>query len=99
MTIYQPHLEDLHNSGLSDEIIESMQVYSMRPADISRILGFNPPIETALAFPYFNVEGKISPFVRVKVFPSYKDKDGHMIKYLQAKKTKTHLYIMPQVIK
>ena len=88
------HLEDLRKSGLGDEIIDASEVYSVRPDDISRILGWEPQeVESALAFPYPGTDG----FQRLKVFPPIKDKKGHSIKYLQRKNTGAHLYILPIV--
>ncbi len=88
------HLADLRKSGLNDEIIERMGVYSLRAEDIEKSLGWNPlGVESALAFPYFG-NGE---FVRLKVFPPQKDKNGHTIKYLQPKSSGSQLYILPAV--
>ena len=88
------HLEDLHKSGLGDEIINASGVYSVCPNDISKILGWEPKgVESALAFPYPGTDN----FQRLKVFPSIKDEGGHSIKYLQRKGSGAHLYILPAV--
>jgi hypothetical protein len=88
------HLSDLQKSGLNDEMTKIMGVYSVRPGNISRMLGWNPErVESALAFPYPSVEG----FCRIKVFPPYEDKEGHKVKYLQRKDSGVHLYILPPV--
>jgi hypothetical protein len=88
------HLADLRKSGLADETVALMNVYSVRPADISKVLGWDPKgVNSVLAFPYPNTE----EFVRYKVFPSYKDEKGHAVKYLQRKGTGAHLYILSTI--
>lgn len=72
----------------------------MRPADIPRFIGRDiAGIDSALAFPYFDLDGRPSPFSRIKIFPPLKKEGGGMIKYLQIKKSKPQLYILPQVLK
>lgn len=93
-SFHPDHLADLRKSGLTDETLLAMGVYSVPPADITRLLGWNPPqVLSALAFPYPKTDG----FVRLKVFPSYQDKSGHTVKYLQPKGTPPHLYVLPVV--
>ena len=90
------HLVDLRKSGLSDEMIEIMGVYSARPDDIQKILDFNPKeVESALVFPYLDVDG----FYRIKSFRPFKDSKGHIVRYLQRKDSAVHLYILPPVKK
>lgn len=92
-SFHPDHWADLQKSGLSDEIIQSAGLYSVRPTDIPRILGFNPQkVDSALAFPYFE-----NDFVRLKIFPAYLDKDGHKVKYLQKKDSGVHLYQPPGI--
>ncbi|MDP3703932.1 MAG: DUF3854 domain-containing protein, partial [Candidatus Omnitrophota bacterium] len=92
--LHPDHVADLRKSGLTDETIAAMGVYSVPPTDIPHVLGWNPEqVQSALAFPYPGTGG----FVRLKVFPPYKDKRGHAVKYLQAKKTPPHLYVLPAV--
>jgi len=87
------HLADLQKSGLSDETIEMMGAYSVRPADIPKEIGWNPEkVQSVLAFPYPGLN-----FTRFKVFPTYEDTKGHKVKYLQRKNTGVHLYILPSV--
>lgn len=87
------HLEDLRKSGLSDGTIELMGVYSVRPADIPKLLEWNPQkVESVLGFPYPGLD-----FTRFKVFPAYEDARGHRVKYLQRKDSGVHLYILPSV--
>jgi Domain of unknown function (DUF3854) len=78
------HLDDLRASGLTDEIIRSARVYSLRPRFIERFFEQVPAkINSALCFPY---QG--GTFARIKLFPSL----GKM-KYAQARKTGARLYI------
>jgi hypothetical protein len=93
LSLHPEHIADLQKSGLSSETIRSMGVYSVRPCDISRILGWEPKeVQSALAFPYLTTDG----FIRLKVFPPQKDAKGHSVKYLQSKGTGTHLYVLPK---
>ena len=91
--LHPDHLNDLHKSGLSNEMIEIMGVYSLRPADIPKMLGWNPEkVESVLVLPYPSLD-----FKRFKVFPAYEDAKGHKVKYLQRKDSGVHLYILPSV--
>jgi len=90
------HFADLQRSGLNDEMIKAMAVYSARPADIPKLIGWNPEeVKSALVFPYFGPDGKSNGFSRIKSFPAYLDKNGHKVKYLQEKGSSPHLYILP----
>ena len=75
-------------------MIPAMGVYSVKPDDISKLVGWNPEgVGSALAFPYPGVKG----FCRIKVFPPYQDNKGRKVKYLQRKGSGIHLYILPPV--
>lgn len=94
INLYPEHIEDLKKSGLNEKTIGLMGVYSVKPDDISKALGWSPKeVNSVLAFPYLNKDG----FERYKVFPSYRDDDGQRVKYLQKKGTGSHLYIFPPV--
>ncbi len=93
-SLHPEHLADLRKSGLSDETVALMGVYSVRPADISKALGWDPKaVNSALAFPYSEKNG----FTRYKIFPPIRDANGHTVKYLQKKGTGAYLYILPSV--
>lgn len=96
-TAFHPdHIADLRASGLTDSIIGELKIESVRPQDISKLAGFNPPgVTSALLFPYPGEE----KFYRIKVFPPYKDKDGHFVKYLQPPNSGCRLYILPHTAK
>ncbi|MCB9758167.1 MAG: DUF3854 domain-containing protein [Candidatus Omnitrophica bacterium] len=94
LNLHPEHLLDLKKSGLSDETIAMMKVYSVRPADIPKALGWNPSgVDSVLAFPYLKTEG----FVRYKTFPPLTNQEGHTVKYLQKKGSGVHLYILPSL--
>jgi len=93
LAYHAEHLADLRGSGINDDTIDLMGLHSVRPQDIPKELGCNPQrVESALAFPYPGLD-----FTRFKVFPAFRDKDGHKVKYLQKKYTGCHLYILPPV--
>jgi hypothetical protein len=89
------HREDLEKSGLNDQTIKLMGVYTLLPSEWEQFLGWRPSQETLslLAFPYPNTNG----FGRVKLFPPYVDSDGRKNKYWQPKGTRPQLYILPPV--
>ncbi len=92
MALHPDHVLDLKKSGLTDTTIKQADIYTVCPGDIPKKLGWNPPqIKSLLAFPYGN------GFERYKVFPFFKDKKGHTVKYLQRKGTPAHLYTPPQI--
>jgi Domain of unknown function (DUF3854) len=84
------HWNDLMTSGLSPETIQVLGIYSARPGDIPKLIGWAPQAEfSALVFPYPNDSG----FCRVKCFPPLMNGNGHTIRYVQRKKSGVHLYI------
>jgi hypothetical protein len=93
------HCADLKKSGLSDDTIREAGIKSLVLANAKKLLGFklHPGIQSLYKIPYFDLEGKELNFFRVKVFPSYKDKEGHTVKYLQPKNTKPQLYMPPLI--
>ena len=94
-TLHPEHLADLRKSGLTDETFRELDIQSVRPQDIPRLLGWDPAnVTSALNFPYPRED-----FSRLKVFPSFKDKDGHTVKYLQRSGSGVHLYIPPRAEK
>ncbi len=99
LPLAQEHNEDLMKSGLTDTTIKQAGIKSLTLEEARKQLGFklHPDIKSVYKIPYFDVEGKELEFFRVKVFPSYKDKDGHAVKYLQPRKSKPHLYMPPLI--
>ena len=67
--LHPDHLADLRQSGLTDETIRALDVYSARPGDLPKLVGFEPPgVSSALVFPYPGEDG----FCLVKVVPPIK---------------------------
>jgi Domain of unknown function (DUF3854) len=90
--LFPEHLDDLRKSGLTDETIEAAELYSVTAAALQPLLGWVPPVKTALILPYPRQD-----FFRVKIFPGYKDDKGHTVKYLQRKDSGSHVYTPPGV--
>jgi len=89
------HLADLRKSTLTDDMIRGQYIRSVPPAMIRPLLGFdNPEIRSALVFPFRSPHGGFMNHVRVKIFPSLTDEDGHGIKYLQPKRSGVRLYFV-----
>jgi len=87
------HLADLRGSGINDDTIDLMGLHSVRPQDIPKEVGWNPEkVESLLAFPYPGLN-----FKRFKVFPSFTNKNGSKVKYLQRKGTGVHFYVLQPV--
>jgi hypothetical protein len=88
------HRADLLKSGLTDETMAAANIHSIPPCDIPKILGKHlaDKVESLLAFPYPG-----NGFIRYKLFPPVRDKDGHDVKYYQAPGSGVHLYFPPGV--
>jgi hypothetical protein len=89
------HLVDLRKSGLTDDTIAAQFLRSAPPAMIGRLLGFDlPAIRSAMLLPFRSPRGGFMDHVRVKIFPTLTDADGHSIKYLQRRGTGPRLYFV-----
>ncbi len=89
------HREDLRKSTLSDETIRAQYIRSVPPALISKLLDFDlSSIRSALLFPFRSPAGGFMDHVRVKVFPTLTDADGHGVKYLQPRRSGMRLYFV-----
>lgn len=91
LSLHPLHLEDLKRSGLSDETILRAGIRSVPPAEIKKLLGFEPQkLISAYLIPYPNTRG----FFRLRCFYE----DGYSgAKYLQRKESGSHLYIPPSL--
>ena len=90
-SLHPNHKADLQKSGLSDEMIEKADIYSVPPAQINKIMGWDAPINSMLAFPYPGTEA-----VRYKLFPPYRKKgETRAQKYYQPPGSGLHLYQPP----
>lgn len=89
--VVDDHLAELRKSGLSDETIAAMGARSLTMAELQTVLGYSPNgTRSALALPYPGLN-----FARYKLFPPARGTDGHSIRYLQAKDSGVHLYVLP----
>ncbi len=88
MNLHPDHKEDLAKSGLSDKTIEAAGIYTVPPKEINKIMGWDAPISSMLAFPYPGTD-----FTRYKLFPPYQKKgEPRAQKYFQPKDSGLHLY-------
>src|SRR5262245_4220866 len=84
------HRTDLRASGLTDDTIAALQFASVCPSDI--------PVhgaQSAYELPYFNLDGSLNCFKRIKLVPAVKDADGHTQKYWQPPASQPGLYLPP----
>lgn len=88
MSLHPEHLNDLRNSGLTDETIHKAGLKTIRPADISKVMGVNiQAVTSALSFPYPGTD-----HVRLKLFPPPAAGEDRP-KYWQRQGTDVRLYI------
>jgi len=77
------HLADLRKSTLTDETIALQKIRTVPPHVTDLLLGFpTPQVTSAYLIPFPSPRGGWLDHVRVKVFPRYKNKKGHTVKYL-----------------
>jgi hypothetical protein len=87
------HLADLRKSGVKDETIALHRFRSVPPTMIPRLLGFEvQAIRSALLIPFPDPNGGFMPHVRMKLFPSLTDREGHTVKYLQPRGSSVRLF-------
>ena len=88
LCLHPDHVEDLKKSRLMDATIRAAGIEAVRPHDIPRVLGQNPEgVTSAYKIPYRGTD-----FYRCKIFPPFKNRVGHTIKYLQLP-TPPRLYV------
>lgn len=89
LSLHPQHFEDLKKSGLIDETIKRAGIRSLAPAEIRRLLGFEPAgLLSAYLIPYSD------GFFRVRCF-YHEGKEG--AKYLQRKGTHNRLFVPPML--
>jgi hypothetical protein len=94
------HLRDLRKSALSDAMIREQHVRSVPPWAIGRLLGYDPPkVVSAMLLPYVSADGGFMDMVRLKLFPSQVDRDGHGFKYAQPKGSQPRLYFVRRCLR
>jgi len=94
------HLTDLRKSGLTTESISGQFIRSVPPSMIARLLGFDiPSVRSAMLLPFRSPAGGFMDHVRVKIFPTLTDTDGHTVKYLQPKGSAPRLYFVASCLR
>ncbi len=91
--LWEPHLQDLRSSGLSEETIAASGCYSATEATVRELLGFG--VGPGLVFPFPGTEDNRGvPFVQVKpdTRPAWMEGGG---KYLTPKNGGCRLYVPP----
>ena len=80
------HRADLEKSGLSPETIRLHQIMAVPPDLIAPLVAFREDplreVRSAMLLPYPTPAGGWMEHVRVKVFPPFTGRDGHLVKYL-----------------
>jgi len=88
ISIFSEHLQDLRNSGLTDETIRMAGIFSIHGHELTRYFGKSYlSVKSAMVFPYGG------GFYRAKLFPAIHTKDGKIIRYLQRKGSAPRIYI------
>ena len=83
------HRADLVKSGLTDATVSKIHVAGAAPSEAKR-----HGADSACVFPYFNVDGSVNCFQRMKLFPPVKTDHG-TLRYWQPPNTSPHLYLPP----
>lgn len=87
------HRADLEASGLIPETIRASGIRSVPPNLIDRLLGFpTPKVTSAYIIPFPDPRGGWFDHIRLKVFPSYTDREGRTVKYLGPRGAPPRLY-------
>jgi Domain of unknown function (DUF3854) len=93
------HLAELRASGLSDSQIDRCGFFSIRSPDaISARLKWKRPavgMGDALAIPFFDTDGNLAGYCRLKIDKPRKDKDGKSVKYESPRGSTNLAYIPP----
>lgn len=89
----EKHLEDLRNSGLSDEIITDIGFYTANADEAKKILDRKDIDCECLIIPY----PLVTDFFRVRPNGIISGRDGKPAKYLQKSGTKPRLFAHPKI--
>ncbi|MBI2218953.1 MAG: DUF3854 domain-containing protein [Candidatus Rokubacteria bacterium] len=91
--LHPEHLADLRKSGLTDVTIAMHKFRSVPPAMLDDLLGFDPAkVTSAYVLPFAEPGGGWMDHVRMKVFPSFTDRRGQTVKYLQPRRSGVRLF-------
>ncbi len=90
MAVLAPeHYADLDKSGLTEATVSLIQVAGASPTEAKR-----HGADSAYALPYFQLDGSVNGFHRLKLLPPVKTSSGTM-RYWQPPNTSPHLYLPP----
>jgi hypothetical protein len=97
------HIEDLHRSGLTPDTIRMQRLCSVWMKRLRLLLGIRPQgVRSAMLIPFPDPAGGFMNHVRVKIFPPLKDREDHVIKYLQPRGSGVRLFFplatLPQAL-
>ena len=92
--LIEQHLEELHASGLTDDVIKLSGIYTASPEESCKLLDRNGIDCPCLVFPYPNTT---PTFVRLKPLGIVLDRNGEPVRYLQQAATEPALYIPKEV--
>ncbi len=96
MTLNNHHIQDLLNSGLTDESISGAGFYSVSPDEVRELLGFNLNDSGGMAIPYYTPNENIIRYTRVKL-DNPPLIDGRLAKYLSPKGSGNRIYF-PKIV-
>jgi len=85
-------LDDLRRSGLTEATIAACRFEGIRPKELPM-----KGAESAYRLPYFNVDGSVNGFHRLKFVPEVVLPNGKKMKYWQPQGSLPHLYLPPIV--
>ncbi len=92
-TLAPDHLADLRASSLTHATISQHKFRSVPPTMIPQLLGFDiPAIRSAYLLPFPDPLGGFMNHIRMKVFPSWKDRRGNTVKYFQPRRSGVRLF-------
>jgi hypothetical protein len=94
MALEPHHLEDLRQSGLSDETLDVCGIRSAPEKDVRRKLRRRKKLSPGIEFPYTALNGE-GDFSRFKLDDPPVGKNGRPCKYLSPVGAPNHLYIAP----
>ena len=95
--LHAEHLEDLRKSTLTDESIERLHIEDVRPESLKGLGSRYHGVQHAYKIPYFEIDGRLNCYSRLRLFPPIKDEDGHTCKYHQPPQSHPHAYFCPLV--
>ncbi len=81
MSLHPDHLADLKKSGLEDNTITKLAFSAVVPDRLNKLGPKCHAVTSAYKIPYWNLDGTMNGFERLKLFPPPEDGKGHATKY------------------